>query len=362
MTQRERQLLQWIEADPMISQEQLAKKAGITRSSVAVHISNLMKKGYIAGKGYVLRSGSYAVVVGGVNIDIGGRPFAPLVAKDSNPGKVTTSLGGVGRNIAHNMSLLGVDVRFLTAFGDDVYAQRIAASCGELGIDISHALQISGGATPTYLFLDDNDGDMALALSDMEICDRITPTYLAANLKLLNHAQLVVTDTNLPPETLEYLAAHCEAPIFADPVSTAKAGKLKPLLSKLHTLKPNRMEAELLSGVKITDEASLRCAAQSLLDTGLHRVFISLGTDGVFAADHQQMLLQPCFPATMSNATGAGDAFMAALAWAYLEGMELQQTAASAAAAAAIAVESSQTINPMLSEQSVRSKMKEAPV
>lgn len=357
MTQRERQILQWIEADPMISQEKLAELAGIARSSVAVHISNLMKKGYIAGKGYVLRSGSYAAVVGGVNIDIGGRSLKPLVAKDSNPGKVTMSLGGVGRNIAHNMSLLGVDVRFLTAFGDDIYAQRIAASCGELGIDISHALQVPGGATPTYLFLNDCDGDMALAMSDMEICERITPKYLAANLPILNNAQLVVTDTNIPEQSLVYLAEHCTAPIFADPVSTAKAGKLKPVLGKLHTIKPNRIEAELLSGVKITDEDSLREAAQTLLATGLHRVFISLGTDGVFAADHKEMLLQPCFRAKMRNATGAGDAFMAALAWAYLEGTDLAQTAKAAAAAAAIAVEGSETINPVLSAESVRKRM-----
>ncbi|MBQ6431964.1 MAG: bifunctional hydroxymethylpyrimidine kinase/phosphomethylpyrimidine kinase [Oscillospiraceae bacterium] len=357
MTQRERQILQWIEADPMISQEKLAELAGITRSSVAVHISNLMKKGYIAGKGYVLRSGSYAAVVGGVNIDIGGRSLAPLVPKDSNPGKVTMSLGGVGRNIAHNMSLLGVDVRFLTAFGDDIYAQRIAASCGELGIDISHALQVPGGATPTYLFLNDSDGDMALAMSDMEICERITPKYLAANLQLLNNAQLVVTDTNIPEQSLAYLAEHCTAPIFADPVSTAKAGKLKPILGKLHTIKPNRIEAELLSGVKITDENSLREAARTLLATGLHRVFISLGTDGVFAADQKEMRLQPCFRAEMKNATGAGDAFMAALAWAYLEGTDLAQTAKAAAAAAAIAVEGSETINPVLSAETVRRRM-----
>lgn len=357
MTQRERQILQWIEADPMISQEKLAELAGITRSSVAVHISNLMKKGYIAGKGYVLRSGSYAAVIGGVNIDIGGRSLAPLVAKDSNPGKVTMSLGGVGRNIAHNMSLLGVDVRFLTAFGDDIYAQRIAASCGELGIDISHALQVSGGATPTYLFLNDCDGDMALAMSDMEICERITPEYLAANLSLINNAQLVVTDTNIPEASLVYLAEHCTAPIFADPVSTAKAGKLKPILGRLHTIKPNRMEAELLSGVKITDENSLREAARTLLATGLHRVFISLGTDGVFAADQKEMRIQPCFRAEMKNATGAGDAFMAALAWAYLEGTDLVQTAKAAAAAAAIAVEGSETINPVLSAESVRKRM-----
>ena len=70
MTQRERQILQLIEDDPMISQQAIAQALGITRSSVAVHISNLTKKGCIAGKGYVLRTGSYAVVVGGVNMDI----------------------------------------------------------------------------------------------------------------------------------------------------------------------------------------------------------------------------------------------------------------------------------------------------
>ncbi len=79
MTQRERQILQWIESDPMISQAELAQRLGITRSSVAVHISNLIKKGCIAGKGYVLRTGTYAVVIGGVNIDICGKSFAPLV-------------------------------------------------------------------------------------------------------------------------------------------------------------------------------------------------------------------------------------------------------------------------------------------
>ena len=65
-----------------------------------------------------------AVVVGGVNVDIGGQPFLQLVMKDSNPGKVTVSFGGVGRNIAHNMSLLGIRTEMLTALGDDFYAAR----------------------------------------------------------------------------------------------------------------------------------------------------------------------------------------------------------------------------------------------
>ena len=78
MTSREKQILHWIKENPMISQEELAQKANIARSSVAVHISNLMKKGQIAGKGYIVKDDLYAVVVGGVNIDICGQSFSLL--------------------------------------------------------------------------------------------------------------------------------------------------------------------------------------------------------------------------------------------------------------------------------------------
>ncbi|MGN0985024.1 MAG: PfkB family carbohydrate kinase [Candidatus Enterenecus sp.] len=357
MTQRERQILRWIEEDPLISQQELAERAGITRSSVAVHISNLMKKGHIAGRGYIVTSAPYAVVVGGVNMDIGGVPYRPLVPADSNPGRVRMSLGGVGRNIAHNMALLGVDTRMLTAFGDDLYAQRIAASCGELGIDISRSLQVSGGATSTYLFITDERGDMALAVSDMDIYEHLTPAFLASRSPLLNSAQVVVADTNIPAESIRWLAENIHLPIFADPVSTAKAEKLRPVLGKLHTLKPNRLEAELLSGVAITDEDSLDRAADALLATGLRRVFISLGADGVFAADHSGRCHLPCLPGEMVNTTGCGDAFMAAIVWAYLEGTDLEGTARAGLAAAAIAMESGETINPAMSAEALRRRM-----
>ena len=357
MTQRERQILQLIESNPMISQQELAESLGITRSSVAVHISNLMSKGYVAGRGYVLRSGSYAVVVGGVNVDIGGKSFAPLVAEDSNPGTVSTNLGGVGRNIAHNLSLMGTDVRMLTAYGDDVHGQKVAASCSELGIDVSHARRITGGTTSTYLYLTDEKGEMALAVSDMEICKKITPTYLAGNLSLLQNAQVVVADTNIPEESLVYLAENCTAPLFCDPVSTVKAEKLRPILHKIHTLKPNRLEAELLSGVKIETIEDVAKAADRLLEMGVHRLFISLGADGIYAAMGKERLHLPNLPGRMVNTTGCGDAAMAAIAWAYLEGMDLHDTALSALAAGTIAMESEETINPAMSATAIRTRM-----
>ena len=357
MTQREAQILQWIRENPMISQQELADKAGITRSSVAVHISNLMKKGYIGGKGYIVRDQPYAVVVGGVNLDIGGTPFAPLVGQDSNPGRVTMSLGGVGRNIAHNMALLGLDVRLLTALGDDMNAQKITTSCIELGIDLSPSLQVPGGSTSTYLFLTDEKGDMALAVSDMAIYDHLTPRYLATKEALLNNARLVVADTNIPAESLRWLAENCKAPVFVDPVSTAKAVKVKPVLGRLHTLKPNRIEAELLSGVAITDDESLARCADALLETGLHRVFISLGAEGVYAADHLGGRVKvPCLPAEMVNTTGCGDAFMAALAWGWLEGLGLREAALAGEAASAISMEGKETINPDLSVDALRKR------
>lgn len=358
MTKRERQLLNWIEENPLISQKELADKAGITRSSVAVHISNLMKKGYITGKGYIVQTAPYVTVVGGVNVDIGGRPAAALVARDSNPGTVHSSLGGVGRNIAHNMALLGLDVRLVTAFGDDLNAQKLAASCAELGIDVSQSPVIPGGRTSTYLFINDERGDMALAVSDMEIYQHLTPQLLAQRRKLLDASQVVVVDTNIPAESIAWLAENCAAPLFADPVSTAKAVKLKPVLGKLHTLKPNRLEAELLSGVPITDEAGLNKAAGALLETGLHRVFISLGADGVFAADRSgDRVHLPCLPGNMVNATGCGDAFMAAIAWAYLQGTDLAGTARAGLAASSVAMEGAETINPRLSEETLRRRL-----
>ena len=333
MTQRERQILNWIEADPMISQQELAERAGITRSSVAVHISNLMKKGCIAGKGYIVTRSPYVTVVGGMNMDIGGWPSEELVAQDSNPGRVRMSPGGVGRNIAHNMSLMGLDVRLLTAFGDDVYAQKLAAVCGELGIDISQSPVIPGGHTSTYLFINDQQGDMQLAVSDMDIYRNLTPRVLAGRKQLLEGSQVVVIDTNLPAESIAWLADNCHVPIFADPVSTVKAEKLRPVLGKLHTLKPNRLEA------------------------GLHRVFISLGADGVYAADQSSSVTLPAPKAEMVSTTGCGDSFMAALTWAYLQGSDLERSARAGLAASSLTMESAETIHPSMSEAELLRRM-----
>ncbi len=292
-------------------------------------------------------------VVGGVNMDIGGKPFKAPVPADSNPGTVTMSFGGVGRNIAHNLRLLGQPVSLVTVFGGDAYGRMLRESLSDLGVDLSDAETIPDAASSTYLYITDETGEMLEAVADMKICEAMTPAFLEKRMERINRSGLCVLDTNLPGESVRYLAEHLNVPLFVDPVSTTKMQKLRPILGRIHTLKPNRIEAGLLSGVKITDKASLKEAANRLLCTGIRRVFITLGGDGVYCADQDKSLLLPGIPAKVKSTTGGGDCFMAALAYAYRTDRSLEETAALALAAGAICTEGEHTINEDLSERSV---------
>lgn len=357
ITKRERQILSWIEEDPSISQAEIAERAGISRSSVAVHISNLMRKGVILGRRYVVRDHPYVVVIGGANIDIGGWPEHVLVARDSNPGTVTTSPGGAGRNIAHNLSLLGIDVRLITAFGTDEYAGVLRAACRGARIDISHSLTVPNFATSTYLYVTDETGSMTQAISDMKIFERLTPTFFEQHMHLINNSTACIIDANLPQSSIEFIVDHAGVPIFCDPVSTAKAPKVKRCLGKLTVLKPNVLELETLTGIKVTDDASLDRAVSSLLETGLKSVFVSRGADGLYCARDDERLSIPTLPTKVVNTTGAGDCLMAAIVWGWLDKRSLEEIGRLSNAAAATCVESPETINSLLSPELVQERL-----
>ena len=293
----------------------------------------------------------FIAAVGGVNVDIGARADAVLVPGDSNPGRIRLNPGGVCRNIAHNMALMGLNVGLLTALGEDMYADLITESCAELGIDLSRAVRIPGATTSSYCYIANPEGEMVLAVSDMEIYNQLTPQLLEPRLGWLNSAEAVVLDTNLTEEAVGWLCGHVTVPVFADPVSTAKAVKLRPVLSAIHTLKPNRLEAEVLTGVKITDEDSLNRAADVLLDAGVKRVFITLGSGGVLAADANEKIRMNSPGAIPVNTTGCGDAFAAALVWATVQGRSLAECTAAGITAAGVAMAGPETVNPHMNPE-----------
>ncbi len=290
----------------------------------------------------------FVAVVGAVNMDVCGRPYQKLILRDSNPGAVRYTPGGVGRNIAHDLRLLDVPVRFVTVFGDDPYGAALRESCEMLGMDLADAATMPGMRTSTYLYITDEHGEMQLALSDTDISACITPEFLTQRLAMLNAASAVVVDGNLTRETLCWIAEHVTVPIFADPVSVTKAERLRPILGRLHTFKPNLTEGQHLTG-----ETAPERIVDALLRQGVQRVFLSLGADGILAGAGKERVMLPCLPTRMVNTTGGGDAVMAALLWAYLRGMTLKEATSAALKAGRLAVEYDGTNNPALCENAL---------
>lgn len=291
------------------------------------------------------------LVVGGVNCDVSGTPSGPLRLGDSNPGRITLTPGGVGRNIAENLARLGHRVSMITALGTDARGDFIRNSCRELGIDLSLSFTFPDERTSTYLCLNDEHGDVLGAVSDMAICDRLTPDVVAQRLPQLQSADLIVLDANLSPATIDFVAQNTSCPIFADPVSVAKAGRLASSLGRFTMIKPNAAEAALLSGVTIENDNDLTLAAWMFLRKGLKQVIISLGGRGIFWHDGTSCGIQPCLPMPVRNTNGCGDAFLAAAASACLQGMSLRETVCYGLAASAVCAQSDSAVNPDLSHQ-----------
>ncbi|HCT62675.1 MAG TPA: kinase [Erysipelotrichaceae bacterium] len=355
MTQREQEILNILKQEPTISQNDIASRLGITRSSVAVHITNLLKKGYLLGKGYIVQDEPYVLVIGGSNVDIQGFPKEKLIHRDSNIGTVKVSLGGVGRNIAENCARLGVPTRLMSVIGDDPYGQKILKEAQAIGLNMQDTIILSGEVTSTYLSILDETHDMALAINHMDSIEKLTVDHIRAKRSIIEHAQLVVLDTNLSQSVLDHLLTqYPKTKFFVDTVSTKKALKIKDHLKNIHTLKPNRMEAEVLTGGHENT---------SLLELGgmlkCKRSFISIGSQGVQVFEGKTHHHFPTLPIEVINATGAGDAFMAGLVYAYLKGYELKETCSVAMAASRLALSHPDTINPNLNEQTLHETLKE---
>ena len=285
-------------------------------------------------------------VIGGANMDITGMPLQSLVPADSNPGKVELSAGGVARNICENLTRLGVDTMMFTAVGNDINGKSILTELEKLGADTSHVLVSEKMSTSVYLSINAEDGDMFCAVSDMEIVKLITPEYLSKYQSEISQCQAVIIDANLSEETIKFIGDQfSHIAIFADPVSTAKAGRLSSILNRIHTLKPNRKEATLLSGVVVENvESSLR-AAEIICGKGVQNTAISLGDEGLLiSGELGKGTLKPK-KLKIESANGAGDALMAGLILSYLKNLNLEQTLKVGCSAAAIALKDSKTVS-----------------
>lgn len=285
-------------------------------------------------------------IIGGANVDLSATLYDAFIAADSNPGHIDVGYGGVARNIAHNLSLLGARTQLLTIFGGDLFGGLLYDYCRQQGIDVHLSERESSLRSGVYLCINNHGGEMIAAVADTEAIRAITPDWLAKRSGEINLSDFVVADTNITEDALRFLMENVTVPLFVDGVSTTKAHRIVNALRKaklpyLHSLKLNLKEA-----LAVTHTATYAEAAQQLLNWGVAHVYITLGGEGVYCRNAAEEWLFPSLPGEIVNTTGAGDAFLAGVVYAHAKGIDFPQTAQYGLMAARATLMSPKAVNP----------------
>lgn len=289
-------------------------------------------------------------------MDLIAQSTASLVLGDSNPGRIQSAPGGVARNVAENLARLGQAAHLLSVVGDDGLGQSLLDRTQAVGVDVSAVQTVSGGTTSTYLSVHNPQGELEFAINDMALLQQLTPLVLQGLAPVLRSASAIVVDTNLADASLAHLlGTHVGKPVFADAVSVAKCGRLKPWLAAVHLLKVNRLEAQALCGTAVHTPADGLVACRSLRGQGAHQVVVSLGADGVCWVDADGSEGHcPAASVEVVNVSGAGDALLAGLVFGHMQGWSLAASVKFAVSCAELTLGHPGANAPDLSAESVQ--------
>lgn len=287
-------------------------------------------------------------------MDIKCRIAGRTALASSNPGAAVLGPGGVARNIAENLARMGAAASLISIVGRDHLGDLLLHEAARAGVDLGGTMR-GRGPTGLYAATLDAGGELIVGVAAMGILEQLTPRRLQAQRRLVAAADLIVADSNLPGETLEWLivfAARHGLRLAIEAVSVPKGGRLRRLLRAgrpLFALFCNRAEAQAL-----TDCAQMRGAARRLHERRVANVCVGLGRRGMFvsSADGGQATV-PAMPAPIVDVTGAGDAAVAGTLFGLLRGEPLPIAARYGQAAAALTVGCAQSVNPRLSPAAI---------
>jgi pseudouridine kinase len=286
--------------------------------------------------------------IGGAAVDRKYRALDTIRPGTSNPAHSERSFGGVARNVAENIARLGVTVSLASILGKDENGRALLEDLQRLGIGTRLMAASDEHATAEYVAVLQPDGELALGLANMAIFDELTPTLLREAEPDLQTVWLFA-DCNLPSETLHALvdiACRQSLTLAIDAVSTPKVARLPRDLTGVGLLFLNLDEARAYLG---EPEASPGDAAARLHACGAERVVLTIGEAGLLVADRSGIQKIGAVRAKIADATGAGDALIAATLVALLKGYPLTEAARLGTAAAALTVESTASVRPDLS-------------
>jgi sugar/nucleoside kinase (ribokinase family) len=326
INENEELILGMIRENPFISQQELSDIVGLSRSSIANIISGLIKKEYVFGKAYVLNETTPIICIGGANVDRKFYAKFEITNATSNPVKSSRTVGGVARNIAENLGRLGEEVSLISASGNDSEWREISDLSSPF-MNLDHVAQFENSSTGSYTAVLDKNGDLSIALADMDVYENITPELLIKNSNILRRAKCIVVDLNCPIETIDFLCSFTSKhniPLVIIPVSSPKMNRLPKTLNAVSWLIVNKDETETFMNMKINDEKEWEKSVKKWLELGVKNVIVTNGSKGVMTGvENGEVRYFPAIETpVVVDVTGAGDSFCSGVIYSWLQKRE----------------------------------------
>ncbi|MFM7017062.1 MAG: carbohydrate kinase family protein [Bacteroidota bacterium] len=252
------------------------------------------------------------VCIGGSLVDETFYCLQPPIKGTSNPAQLELSAGGVVRNIAHHLALLHHQVQLITILGNDKEGDWLNEQCTRAGIDMQHIIRMDG-VTGRFTAVLGTDGELFVGTVVNDLEPLLNSELLSIKSDALKQAGLIITDTNMNPDCIQWLIQFCsdhKIPCIIEPVSIPKAKKLAAMdLSDLFLITPNEVELSAIQSV--ASEPGVKGMINALLNRGVQQVWLRQGENGstIYHSNQQFSLHAPAV--NVIDTTGAGDAALA---------------------------------------------------
>ena len=279
------------------------------------------------------------IVIGSYNVDMVVKTsHLPAPGETILGGEFFINQGGKGANQAVAVERLGGNLIFMAKLGNDILGQQSVDYFKKEGIDTR------------YITLDENSASGVALISVDDHAENSIVVASGANM-LLNEqdvdkvvevmceGDILLMQLEIPLQTVEYAARKAFEKGVKVVLNPAPARNLpKELFRYLYMITPNRIEAEMLTGIKITNDADAEEVAKEIHAMGVKNVIITLGSKGCLIREDGVSYRVDAFKVNPIDTTAAGDTFNGALCVALAEGMDLMQAAVMASKASSIAV------------------------
>lgn len=279
------------------------------------------------------------VVVGSSNTDMIIRvPRIPRAGETLLGGEFFTAAGGKGANQAVGAARAGGKVAFIARVGRDAFGDQAIAGLRRDGVDVRYVFRDKRAASGVALIFVAKDGENSIAVAGGANA-KLSPADVKKASSVIGSAALLVAQLETPLATVAaaaQAAVKARVPVILNPAPARPLAN--SLLKLISVLTPNETEAELLTGIKVTDDAAAARACSALRSRGVRTVILTLGQRGAFLADADGQRLVPGFRVKSVDSTAAGDVFNGALSVALAEGKTVLDAVRFANAAAALSV------------------------